>query len=134
MTGKLVTQEEGMGCGIACAASALGISYQEARKLSENPNGSYSKGYSCKDIVKILNKGGKNYIYKKFKEEYDYLLGRSGTIVFVKEGDDDILGHYLLKTNKGWMDCWINWPSINPAKAGYNKEMHGEPKWIIFEK
>lgn len=133
MFGEPVAQEEGMGCGIACVASALGISYQEARKLSENPDQSFGKGYSCKDLAKILNKTGKNYIYKKFKLEHSNLLERSGTIVFVKEGNDDLWGHYLLKTGKGWMDCWINWPSINPAKAGYHKNLTGDPKWVIFE-
>lgn len=130
---ELVAQEEGMGCGIACVASVLGISYQEARKISENPDWSYSKGYGCKDLANILNKKGKNYIYKKFKSDHNSLLKKSGTIVFVKEGYDDLWGHYLLKTDNGWMDCWINWPSINPAKAGYHKELIGEPKWIIYE-
>ena len=133
MVGKLVAQEEGMGCGIACVASALGITYQEARQLSDRPEGSYLNGYNCKDLANTLNKKGRNYIYKKFKSEHKILLEKPGTIVFVKEGDGDIWGHYLLKTLNGWMDCWINWPSINPAKAGYHENIIGEPKWIIYE-
>lgn len=133
MIGKLVPQEEGMGCGIACVASALGISYQEARQLSDRPEGSYTTGYNCKDLVKALNKKGRNYTFKKFKVEHTTLMEKTGTIVFVKEGEDDLWGHYLLKTINGWMDCWINWPSITPAKAGYHKELIGNPQWIIYE-
>ena len=92
MIGKLVPQEEGMGCGIACVASALGISYQEARQLSDRPEGSYTTGYNCKDLVKALNKKGRNYTFKKFKVEHTTLMEKTGTIVFVKEGEDDLWG------------------------------------------
>ncbi len=129
-----MVQEEGMGCGIACVASALGITYQEARKLSDRPEGSYINGYNCKDLVKMLNKKGKSYSCKKFKSEDTELLKKQGTIVFVKEGEDDIWGHYLVKTSKGWMDSWVNWPSITPAKASYHSELIGEPQWVIYEK
>ena len=130
----LVAQEEGMGCGLACVASALGITYQEARKLSNRIEGSYINGYNCKNLVNILNKKGKNYIYKKFKPEHTSLLNNFGTIVFIKEGKDDLWGHYLLKTSRGWMDSWINWPLINPAKPGYQKAISGNVMWIIYEK
>ncbi len=53
---------------------------------------------------------------------------------FVRDGKDDSWGHYLLRTSKGWMNPWINWPSINPARAGYEKEFIGEIEWIIYEK
>ena len=42
-------------------------------------------------------------------------------------------GHYLLKTKKGWMNPWINYPQIKPAKAGFQQKIPGKIQWIIFE-
>lgn len=130
---RLVAQEEGIGCGLACVASELGVTYQRARRLSGRPESSYTDGYSCQDLVRILNDNGRNYAFRDVKDGDDQILQRDGTIVYVKDGEDDLLGHYLLKTENGWMDSWANWPNIKPAKAGYCKELPGIPKWVIHE-
>ncbi len=130
---KLVTQEEGMGCGLACVASELGISYQRARKTSGGPEGSYTNGYYCEDLVRILNESGRSYIFRKVRREDDSIIQTPGTIVFAKRGRKYPEGHWLLMTSRGWMNPWINWPSINPAKAGYEKRFPGIPEWIVYE-
>jgi hypothetical protein len=33
-----VRQEDGFGCGVACVANLLGVSYQQALQLFYNPN------------------------------------------------------------------------------------------------
>ncbi len=39
-------------------------------------------------------------------------------------------GHYLLKTEKGWMNPWINRP-YEPRSAGVNKRLPGKPVYAI---
>ena len=58
---KSITQEESMGCGIACVAFALRKSYKATKKLFDNPQYSQSRGYYCRELVKVLNKNGLNY-------------------------------------------------------------------------
>lgn len=43
------------------------------------------------------------------------------------------MGHYILRTKKGWMNPWINYPSISPARAGFQKRLPGEVQWILFK-
>ncbi|MEK6909251.1 MAG: hypothetical protein AABX23_04330 [Nanoarchaeota archaeon] len=131
---RLVAQEEGMGCGLACVASELGITYQEARKLSGRLEKSYTSGYSCLDLVKALNKNGINYTFKRVAPARDKaILGREGTIAFSRRSRKYPEGHWLLKTSNGWMNPWINWPSINPAQAGYQREFPGYAEWMVYQ-
>ena len=128
-----ITQEETMGCGVACVASILGISYKKCLKLfkinlADKPN------FYCEDITKILNKKGLNYSYGKVTESTEKFLKKNGTIIFVKRSKNYPVGHYLLKTAKGHMDPWINMPSINPAKSGFRKKLPEKAQWVIFEK
>lgn len=130
---RLVAQEEYIGCGLACVASELGIRYQTARRLSGRPEGSFTSGYYCEDLVKLLNGMGRNYSFRKVRKGDESILEIPGTIVFAKKGDKYPCGHWLLRTERGWMNPWVNWPSISPAKAGYEKEFPGKPDWMVYE-
>ena len=130
---KPITQEQTMGCCIACVASLLGLSYKKALELFRKEYAS-TRGYYLKDLILALNKKGLKYTYSKFNGNNKKYLGMLGSIVFVKRSKKYPAGHYLLKTSKGWMNPWINYPNINPAKSGFNKEIPGEIQWILYEK
>ncbi|MFH1325627.1 MAG: cysteine peptidase family C39 domain-containing protein [archaeon] len=129
---KPTTQEEESGCAVACIASLLGISYKKSKKLvGKDYNvlvGMYAKG-----IVKVLKKVGLNYEYKKVTPKTKKYLNQIGSIIFIKRSKRFIRGHYLIKTEKGFMDPWINNPYMNPAKAGFEKKLPGIPQWIIYK-
>ena len=130
---KLVAQKHTMGCGIACVASAAGVSYDEA--LSKTNVGlAGTRGYYLREIKEALKRLGLHYEHRKYGDKYKHLLENEGTIVFIKRSKDEPAGHYLLRTKNGWMDSWINYPSISPAEAGFQGELTGEPQWVLFPK
>jgi hypothetical protein len=132
MSYKAISQEEDLGCGVACIASLLNINYKKAIKIFGKRYNKF-KGTYCNDIKHILNKKGLNYQYGKATPKTKKYLEVSGTIVFIKRSKEYPVGHFLLKTQKGFMDPWINYPSINPAKAGFQRKLPGKPQWIICE-
>jgi len=129
---RAVAQKHLMGCGIACIACVSGINYSKTIKLVESKNAS-TKGYYCKDIINALRKLRLKYDYKKVTYKTKKYLKKEGSIVFIKRSSEYPKGHYLVKVNKGWMNPWINYPSM-PAKAGFNKELPGKAQWVIFQK
>lgn len=129
-----VVQEQGMGCAVACSASLLNISYKKALLLFKNRKGATSCGYSCKEISDALRKKGKRYAVVHLKKDNAYLLKKNGTIVFIQRSKRYPEGHYLLKTKKGWMNPWINFPNISPAKAGYSKKLPEKVQRILAQK
>lgn len=129
---KLVAQEDPMGCGIACIASLLKITYDSAKRLFPKDYSS-TRGYYIKEISNALEKKGLVVKYGKFNNKTKEYANKEGSIVFIKRSEKFPYGHYLLKTDKGWMNPWINYPKINPAKAGYEKNIPGEIQWIIYK-
>lgn len=129
---RLVVQETAMGCAVASVANLLEISYSKALNLFDKPENQIFRGFFCKEIVSALKKQGLDYSFKKLNKNNKHLLLKERIIVFVKEGKDDIYGHYFAKNNTRWIDSWINWPSINPARAGTRKELPGKALWIIY--
>jgi ABC-type bacteriocin/lantibiotic exporter with double-glycine peptidase domain len=130
---RAVTQEQPMGCGIACVACVAGISYSKALNLFSLKKAS-TNGFYCKDILNALKELGLNYEYKKVTAKTKKYLKREGTIIFIRRSAKYPKGHYLVKTKRGWMNPWINFPSIKPAKAGFNKKLPGKAQWVLFEK
>lgn len=130
-----VTQEHGMGCAVACTAYVLECSYQEALKLYDNPEGAWTKGFYCEEIIVALSKAGKSYSYKKIKATTeDEVLKAPGTIVFIDRSPAYPEGHFLARTTQGsWMNSWINFPLITPAKSGFQKELPGNPVYAVFK-
>ncbi len=123
-----------MGCAVACVASLLGTSYKRALVLFNNKPYAPTKGYYCKDISKALKKRRLVYVWKKVLLGVNPLLNKEGVIVFIARSKKYPAGHYLLKTDRGWMNPWINFPEIAPAKAGFQKRLPGKPQWIMYPK
>ena len=125
---KLVRQETMMGCSVACVASILNTSYSAALELFTKGNKHHHlRGFYNRDIIKALSEIGKEYESYKVKN-YNY---SSGDIVFARNKKYGS-GHYLLKTENGWMDPWVNYPDIK-IKSGYRKRLPGKPQWKITE-
>src|SRR3989344_7729954 len=95
-----ITQEEPMGCGIACVAVALNKNYSSTRELFDNPEYASTRGYYCRELVRVLNKKFRNYVSEKFNEKNKNSLNQNGMIVFIKRSKKYPLGHYLIKTSR----------------------------------
>ena len=128
-----VTQEHPYGCAVACAAALCGMRYTHALKLFTHPSAAAAKGYYCTDICAALLRNGKRYRYGKLSPQTRKQLERAGTIAFIARSKKYPAGHYLLKTEKGWMNPWINFPAINPARSGFQKRLPGRVQWVIYE-
>lgn len=126
---KPIRQEDLMGCGVACTAFVLSISYKEALGLF--PNGkrkAKTVGFLCEDIVYTLRKHNPKYQYKYIKIKKE--IYKPGTIVFLRRSKKYLAGHYIARSNHKWMDPWINFPDTN-IKAGFRKRLPGKPIYVI---
>lgn len=129
---KAVVQEHGLGCAVACVASLLGTSYKKALKLFSEKSHAYRRGYYCIEICEAIRKGRMKYNFKKITPKTKGLLKKNKVIVFISPYRKVIAGHFLLKTSRGWMNSWINFPIITPAKAGFQKKIPGKARWVIY--
>jgi len=130
---KPITQEDPMGCSIACVAFILGISYKKAKVYFKSLGGPIKTGYLCKDVVKALWGAGLSYDYKYIKRK---AIFKAGTIIFIKRSRKYPFGHYLVKTRIGWMDPWINLiqdPHIKNAKSGLRKWLPSRAIYAIYK-
>ena len=100
-----VRQLDDWGCGVACAASLLGISYKEARDSLASIKGKgvdcWPKGLSPRMLAKLISSHKATY-----KQSRRVNFWPIGTIVFLseEEGRYEGSGHYMLKARDGWMD------------------------------
>lgn len=128
---KPIPQEAPMGCAIACAASLTNQSYKKMRRYFDNGElKERTSGFYNRDIISALNKvkiSAKAFSIKRWGKR----KVKVGTIVFIERSKKYPAGHYLLKTKKGWMNPWINYPHINPAKAGFRKTLPSKASWVI---
>lgn len=135
---KLVKQKDDFGCGIACVASLLGITYESSLNLFKNGKcRAKANGLYCRDICDALNKKGKKFIYRYVKNRLKCKIYKSGTIVFTKKSKKYPADHYLLRTKDGWMDPWINFISngnIGNARAVIRKRLSNRAIYFIKEK
>lgn len=131
---KSITQEESMGCAVACVAFLLGISYKKAKNMFEYPKHSFTRGFYCREIVNTLKSGGLNYDFCKFKKGREKIMNKYSVIIFTERNKNYPKGHFLVRTKNGWMNSWINFPYIKPAQSGFQKSLPGKAKWIIYPK
>lgn len=129
-----ITQEFDYGCGIACYAFALGLTYQQAAGVlgEEQTN---STRFWVKDLTAALNKSGIQYESKHFKPYLYKRIYKEGTIVLIRRSKTYPAGHYLIRHKKYWMDPWINLPTdrdIQNAQSGFRKRLPGSPMYAIF--
>ena len=66
---KAIIQEDIMGCGVACVAFALNISYKKAKQKFKYPKNATYPGFFIKEIIYALSKGGKNYSFEKISKK-----------------------------------------------------------------
>ena len=123
---RYIKQEDAMGCGIACVAYILCISYKEAVDLFIETYKRETLGFTSKDITKAIKMFGITYksVYvgreKKLKIE-------NNSIIYVPKCDYFPYGHYLVKIQNGYMDPFINLHESNfdhtKASAGLRKTL-----------
>ena len=104
---NLVRQEQAMGCGIACIASLLGITYWEA--VERWGRCDCQRGFDRKEMAQILAAIG--HPARRIPPTAATVESLPvGTIVFLSytRGWYRRFGHYLLRTKQGWMDPWGN--------------------------
>jgi hypothetical protein len=132
---KPVKQEDGLGCAVACVAFILGVNYLEALQLFEDGKRRVKEeaNFYCPEIVKILNKKGLNYSWKKLNEKDIKMINNNLSIVFIKASGMYPFGHFLARYKDTWMDPWINLPYVN-RRAGFRKILPGIPTYIISPK
>lgn len=126
-----VTQEDSLGCGVACVAFVLGITYQEAKKFFD-PKRIESADTYCPDIQKALKMGGLVYDWDRYKggEIPDY------SILFIGKSDYYKEGHYVVRVANKWMNPWIDGSPVENAVSGFQKTLRPDDKleWIVYPK
>lgn len=129
-----ITQEFDYGCGIACFAFVLGLTYQQAAEhlgeLQAN-----STRFWVKDFRIALNDAGKHYISKHIKQSLLRTIYEEGAIVLIRRSKLYPTGHYLIRHKNQWMDPWINLPidnNIEHAKSGFRKRLPGKPMYALL--
>ena len=129
---KSVAQKDLSGCGAACVAWILDISYDSALLLFKNGR-KYAKfrGFTCKEIEQALQKRNLRYQHRYIGNKGIKPI-ENNSIVFIKRSKRYPLGHYLVKTNSGWMNPWINFPNIQEIKSGFRRKLPGKPIYIVF--
>ena len=133
---KSITQKHAFGCGAVCVAFVTSKTYEEIIKLL-GENKAKEQGFYCKELVQALQKLGKEYEYKYIKPHILSHLDKPGTIIFMKRGKIYPAGHFVVRTEKGWMDPWINLSEnqdISKAKSGFRKELPEKPIYAVFER
>ena len=106
---RLVPQEHEWGCGVACIASLLGISYAAAMFQVQTAVGTKidfaSEGLELEPIIAVLQQNGISISVRT-----DLIRWPIGTIAFLSEHEGAYKGsgHYILKTEDGWMDPYYN--------------------------
>ena len=129
-----ITQEFDYGCGVACFAFALGMTYQQAANHLGELQASSTR-FWIKDFASALNTSGKQYIAKYMKLPMVRKIYKEGTIVLIKRSKRYPTGHYLIRHKGLWMDPWINLPTnkdINHAESGFRKRLPGKPMYALL--
>ena len=143
---KYQHQKDMNGCGIACMANLLSMSYDEVKMDFENKFYKIDKGVNIADIVRYLDAKGLKYKSKFFKrtnnnlqpekvssgverDKYSKLLG---SITLIVKSDKYPIGHYLFRIKNGWVDPWIDLPSIDNVRAGVRDELPDDPWYVLY--
>ncbi|WP_152027061.1 hypothetical protein [Stenotrophomonas maltophilia] len=130
---ELVPQEDEWGCGAACVASLLGISYANAKKrleaIKRKPLDHKPKGLDIHEIWMCLALEGRQYVgeWKKLRKF------APGTIVCIRGSAPYDGDHYLLMTPKGWMDPYSNMerPKDLYRESTYRDELPPDTKFVV---
>lgn len=102
-----------MGCGVACVASRLRISYPQALKRFESagvPGSDQTTGFTRTAMLDVLKQAGHAYEFHSFGATSQPARHRRaaelppGSIVYVQNESKYRWGHYLLRMADGWHD------------------------------
>ena len=134
---ELVSQEDEWGCGAACVASLLGITYRKAKKLVEEvkeasinedvPRPGPGPGLELHHIAIALYKSGVKVIADWYPDMSTIPVGTIACIGNKTNYKDE---HYILMTPEGWMDPWYNL-DIDNMSAGYRKSFPRGTKLLV---
>lgn len=107
---RVVSQLDKCGCGVACVASVAGLSYIQAKLRLEAHGASQDwekEGVEPRPMILALADADITV-----KKRAGLRRWPSGTIVFLSDerGIYKGIGHYMVKTDEGWMDPWFNDP------------------------
>lgn len=128
-----ITQKHPMGCAVACTAYISDLTYEQALEIFDLPQNAWGEGFYCEDIVRALSKVGKSYQYTYLDTLSHKILNQPDVIVFTEKSASYPQGHYLARTADGaWMNPWINFPIIAPAKSGFQKDLPGRPTYAVY--
>lgn len=130
-----VTQKHPMGCAIACVASRCRINYDRAHQLFEHSAGAWLNGYTLAEVAEALLKQGLEPRITPIPVRTHSGVKTSmspGTIAFLGPSSFYPSGHYFLKTQHGWMNPWLNFPNMLPARAGIQPHLFSRPDYLIF--
>ena len=123
---KPVTQKHGTGCAVACVAFVLGRTYDQALKCFATPSHAWGRGYFCREVADALQSVGLRARWHRLRRTRERRNFRPGTIVYVGVSRRYPLGHYLVRTKQGdWMNPWVNFPVIAPAKSAFVRRLPG---------
>ena len=131
---QMITQEDDMGCGTACVAMALNLSYEECVALLGEVK-ARTVGFQLKELKQVLNAGGRNYKSSHINWVEPDMIHKDGTIVFIKRSKAYPYGHFLIRTNGKWGDPWINLcedDTIERAYSGFRNNLPGDPQWLLL--
>ena len=133
----LVSQQDEWGCGAACVASLLGVSYEEAKKRVEKIKGlsinegqdrpGPGPGLELHHIAIALYKSGVKVIADWYP---DLAKIPMGTIACFGDQEKYIDEHYMLMTPEGWMDPWFNLDENNMS-ARYRDDYPGSTELLV---
>lgn len=121
---KPIPQEHAMGCGLACVAFLVGISYQRVVSLDDEPRRAWTRGYYCPELVELLSRLGRKYKWRAVTRRLRSIQIPNGSIVFVERSEEWPEGHYFVKVAENkYMNPWVNSPSIKSVRAGFQKKV-----------
>lgn len=120
-TGESITQEFDYGCGIACFALALDVTYKQAANRPGDLQYNSTR-FWIKDFTKYMKAPTMRRIYKE------------GTIISMRKLKPYPTGNYLIRHKNHWRDPSINLPSnkyIKHIKSGFRKQLSGKPMFAL---
>lgn len=129
-----ITQEDEMGCGVACVAFATNRSYQQVVSIMGQEK-ARTTGFRLKEMVDALGSCGLNYRFKHVKPKIRQSIYQEGIIVFIKRSRKYPYGHYLIRHQGIWMDPWINLVidgNLSHAKSGFRHRLPGQAQWAVL--
>lgn len=135
---KYQHQKDLNGCGIACIANLLSLEYDIVKDSFEKRFYSIGKGVKVFDMATFLMEQTKCEYKAKFfnQKNFDTSLAKSnsenlGSITLIYRNEKYPVGHYLLRVENGWVDPWINYPSIDDVHAGIRSCLPGNVWYVV---